>query len=81
MFYPDKPEKIKIIYHENTKVQKYEKDHENIRIFAILWFCPQDSPYYRLLSAFASLWLCVQFSGLCSLISGIGSRVLRFTKI
>jgi hypothetical protein len=26
---PDKPEKKKIFYHENTKVQKNEKDHEN----------------------------------------------------
>jgi len=32
---PGKPEKIKIIYHENTKAQKYEKDHENFRAFVI----------------------------------------------
>jgi len=38
MYYPDKPEKIKIIYHENTNVQKHEKDHENFHVFVISCF-------------------------------------------
>jgi len=32
---PVKPEKIKIIIHENTKSQKHEKNHENFPAFVI----------------------------------------------
>jgi len=35
---PYKREKKKIIYHENTKVQKHEKEHENFRAFLISCF-------------------------------------------